>query len=805
MRQFTKIIKIIAFVFVVASFIGLSACLDQGPDTPSLDDCGSVPNLKSTEVADRDYRNTLKEMAKGTPEFVVQMGLQAHPLGGYLKGGANAGIVQDIDGYATTVTGFSSVTESFALKVSQTLSAETLGLAIIPGFSASFSAGKNQSGTFAIRYKLSLLDIKLTELANRQRVIDETEDEVTGSDEFVYGIYESKVRLEIDMVNSCGEKQQADATVLSELVGNQTEYSASIGSSSSATYLIESNNPVQIGYLIYKLSNNLTPTRLQVSESNGQVSLSWNGVENSSGYTVFYSSLPGIDIENPATYIESDRVDTERYTRVLDAGNACFVVALRLGGRSTNPSVEACLFDSDNTAPHTASIQINRGAEKTSEALVSVAMKAQDDTGVAAYLLSENPATPNEDDNRWVLVSNATTLDRTASFTLAEETQHGTYLKTIYAWFKDSAGNVSTVVSDSISLEVEIDVTKPDTTAPYDVSVIINNGAASTEDASVQLKLSAQDDRVVSAYLVSEESVKPNAEDNRWSVISDTQSFSKTVNYALKSAPAAGNYSRTVFVWYKDAWGNISDFASDSITLIINTTGDQFEVEPNGSIEDAQRISSGSYIGEKGESSDYRDYYSIIAAGENLVFSLEHFTISERSDFQITVYSRELEVVYNTYSNNSIATHNTIGVVKDDLYFIQIRPGYIGYKYRLTVGFNDTPRYEKEPNGSFEDADSVGYFSVIGYENRSSDYSDYYLLTATKSSLELQFKHLTRSDRSDFRIDVYNEDLDVIRDRVYSNNSQTTLINLQTVVGKDYYVKVSSMPSEELKYELTFK
>lgn len=103
---------------------------------------------------------------------------------------------------------------------------------------------------------------------------------------------------------------------------------------------------------------------------------------------------------------------------------------------------------------------------------------------------------------------------------------------------------------------------KTDTTAPTG-TVFINNGASSTDSTSVTLYLSATDDRGVTGYYVSESFTKPSASDSGWTSITSTTSYSESVSYTLSS----GDGDKTVYVWYKDAAGNISDESSDSITL----------------------------------------------------------------------------------------------------------------------------------------------------------------------------------------------------------------------------------------------
>jgi len=106
----------------------------------------------------------------------------------------------------------------------------------------------------------------------------------------------------------------------------------------------------------------------------------------------------------------------------------------------------------------------------------------------------------------------------------------------------------------------------PDTTAPTG-SININNDSTYTNSNTITLGLSASDDIGVTGYYVSTSSIIPSVNDSGWISISSTASFSEDVSYTLSS----GDGDKTVYVWYKDDSGNISNVAEDSIILDTNT------------------------------------------------------------------------------------------------------------------------------------------------------------------------------------------------------------------------------------------
>ncbi len=101
-----------------------------------------------------------------------------------------------------------------------------------------------------------------------------------------------------------------------------------------------------------------------------------------------------------------------------------------------------------------------------------------------------------------------------------------------------------------------------DTTAP-NCTLSINGGATYTKATGVTLNLSATDDVGITGYYLSTSSAIPSATAAGWTSIAATASYSANVPYTLSS----GNGSKTIYVWYKDAAGNVSATVSDSIIL----------------------------------------------------------------------------------------------------------------------------------------------------------------------------------------------------------------------------------------------
>ena len=100
-----------------------------------------------------------------------------------------------------------------------------------------------------------------------------------------------------------------------------------------------------------------------------------------------------------------------------------------------------------------------------------------------------------------------------------------------------------------------------------DSSVSINNGAESTNSISVTLSFSSDDAVGVTGYYLSTILSTPLASNPDWVSVTPTINFNADVPYTLSS----GDGVKTVYIWYKDAAGNVSNAYSDSINLITDS------------------------------------------------------------------------------------------------------------------------------------------------------------------------------------------------------------------------------------------
>ena len=273
------------------------------------------------------------------------------------------------------------------------------------------------------------------------------------------------------------------------------------------------------------------------------------------------SSLYGrsINFDQTTTRFESATNTTLRNTSIerglVDAENAIshFHNVLANRGRSEQiGSIAVPLPPKDSQSPSNGNIRINNGSTSTTSSSVTLSLSATDNVGITAYYASSSSSTPSASASGWTTVTTTTNHSASVSFTLSS----GSGTKTVYAWFKDAAGNVSTRYSDSISYTIL------DTQPPTTGSISINSGASSTTSSSVSLSLSATDNIGVTAYYLSSSSSTPSASSSGWINITATTNYSSSsISFTLGS----GYGTKNIYAWFKDAAGNVSSRYSDSI------------------------------------------------------------------------------------------------------------------------------------------------------------------------------------------------------------------------------------------------
>ena len=166
-------------------------------------------------------------------------------------------------------------------------------------------------------------------------------------------------------------------------------------------------------------------------------------------------------------------------------------------------------------------------------------LTATDDIGVTGYLVNETASAPLATAGGW-----STSAPLFYVFTTAGS-------KTLYAWSKDSAGNVSTGRSAAVT------ITLPDTTPPTVTTFTVPSTSATL--SVLITTLTATDDTGVTGYLINESATAPLAMAGGWSATAPT-------TYTFISTG-----SKTLYAWARDAAGNVSASRNAVVTIMDST------------------------------------------------------------------------------------------------------------------------------------------------------------------------------------------------------------------------------------------
>jgi len=225
---------------------------------------------------------------------------------------------------------------------------------------------------------------------------------------------------------------------------------------------------------------------------------------------------------------------------------------------STPVSDTINLVSADTIYPYNTSISLAGGATSTTTQNITVNLAAQDDIGVNGYYLSESTTPPDPLTDFTAITPAVLNYSATVNFTLSA----GDGRKTVYAWFKDAADNMSVIINDTIELAT------PDTTSPASATIDIEEGAASTATYEVDIAITGTDAVGITGFYLSETNSTPSAND--FITVASTTSLSITVHFNL----SAGDGVKTVYLWLRDAAGNISTPVNDTITSTADTAAD---------------------------------------------------------------------------------------------------------------------------------------------------------------------------------------------------------------------------------------
>ena len=277
------------------------------------------------------------------------------------------------------------------------------------------------------------------------------------------------------------------------------------------------------------------PTGVTVTAGDGQVTISWNAASVATSYNIYWSTTSGVTksngtkISNVTTpYIHTGRANGTTYYYVVTAVNS-------FGESSDSSQVTAMPLTPDITLPDTSITGKPSNPSNLSSASFSF---SSTETGSTFQCQIDNGG-----------YSTCTSPKLYAKLT------DGSHTFEVKA--TDASGNTDPTPA---SYAWAIDATSPANTTGTN---FINSGDASTNSTAVILAISVTDNVGVTGYYASEDSTTPSASASGWTSVSSTIAYSAGVTFTLSSLEG----TKTVYVWFKDAAGNISSVANDSITL----------------------------------------------------------------------------------------------------------------------------------------------------------------------------------------------------------------------------------------------
>jgi hypothetical protein len=212
---------------------------------------------------------------------------------------------------------------------------------------------------------------------------------------------------------------------------------------------------------------------------------------------------------------------------------------------NTNPGVANT---GDTTLPVVSTFTVPTSS--TSLTVAITALTATDNVGVTGYLVNESATKPLATATGW-------TATVPTGYTFASAGA-----KTLYAWAKDNAGNVSSGVSRTVTVTTggggggEADVESPEVmefTLPL----------TSTSLTVPIVAFRAIDNVAPTAYLITTTPTTPAANAADW----------KTTPPASYTFPSGG--AKTLYGWAKDGAGNVSESVWDNVDIAVAATSDR--------------------------------------------------------------------------------------------------------------------------------------------------------------------------------------------------------------------------------------
>ena len=447
--------------------------------------------------------------------------------------------------------------------------------ASVPGTVSSIltggSATQTNAGTYAVTANFTPTDTTnynsltaasagnfVISVADQTITFNTLSDKVLGDSDFIVSATASSGLTVSFSSQTTGVCTVSTATVHIITTGTCTIRASQSGNSSynAAPNVDQSftiNNPLPT-------TSSISPTSKTVGDA--QFTLTVNGTNFVSNSTINFNGS-----SRTTTYVSATQL-----TAVIPASDLTIATSSALitvtnptpGGGISNAQVFTIVVPIDITPPAVTAFTIP--ATSTTLAVSISTFTATDNVAVTGYLVTEASSTPSVSDSGWT-----TSAPTTYTFSTQGD-------KTLYAWAKDAAGNISASVSATTT------ITLPDTTVPT-VTAFAIPATSSTLAISITT-FTATDNIGVTGYLLTESSSTPLASATGW-----TTSAPTTYTFSTQG-------DKTLYAWAKDAAGNISTSLSATTTItFVEVAPDQMQslissgtMVPNGTVASSTAV-----------------------------------------------------------------------------------------------------------------------------------------------------------------------------------------------------------------------
>ena len=295
--------------------------------------------------------------------------------------------------------------------------------------------------------------------------------------------------------------------------------------------------PVITGFGLAPTSNSLTVPIMTLTATDNLGVAGYLLTETS---TAPSASTAGWTASAPTSYTFSSASPHTLYAWAKDAA----------GNISASVSSSTLIAMPDMTPPVVTGFIVPLNSASLTVSITSLA--ASDNVSVTGYLVTESSATPSASAAGWSATA-------PASYTVGS-----TGSKTLYAWAKDEAGNISAAYNATVTVSASSDAGVPTITRFVMPS-------ASTRLTVAVTSFTATDDVGVTGYLVTERSSRPRLSSSRWRSTPPT-------SYTFSSTG-----TRTLYAWVKDASGNLSK--SSRAVVVVNYRGNPYPDESHDELE----------------------------------------------------------------------------------------------------------------------------------------------------------------------------------------------------------------------------